>query len=130
MKHFDCDVRVVDVLKGKDPIDDGFARGQKVQPGEYTFLYRYPLSTVAKFKHKLGSALDPVMILRTAADDYQRIYREEDEGMKNLSPSGIPLNRGFSDGPWGIWGHDIGDLYFEGVIIDEKNGTVDFEMGS
>lgn len=46
---------------------------------------------------------------------YRRIYDEETRSMTNLKPSGTLLNRGFSNGKYGIWGHDLGDLDMHAV---------------
>ena len=39
------------------------------------------------------------------------------------------LNRESSDGPYGIWGHDIGDLVLGGVT-DNGDGTFDLSIDS
>lgn len=47
---------------------------------------------------------------------YQRIYNEEDRTSPEL-PGLIPglLNRGFTEGTYGIWGHALSDLDLVGV---------------
>lgn len=99
--------------------------------GEFTFKYDYPLNTTAKFVHTLKKNMNFANILSLAKKDYQRIYREEDESTK-VKPGNIPgmLNRNSTDGKWGIWGHGIDDLYFEGVRIDTVRKTVTFDIGS
>ena len=96
--------------------------------GEYTFVYTYPLSTEARFDHVLTSTMTGEDLLVLARADYERIYREEEAAVGN--PGHIPgmLNRAVSAGPYGIWGHDFGDLYFEGIEID--GGEISFGMGS
>lgn len=78
--------------------------------GTYTFKYDYPLSNVATFTHKLKKKTTVANLLSIGRKDYERIYREEDK--------------------YGIWGHDIEDLVFEEVEIDEKKKTIYFEIGS
>jgi len=99
--------------------------------GEYTFKYDYPLSNNAAFKHKLTNKMTAANILLTAKNDYARIYNEEDTATK-VKPGLIPgmLNRNETDGPYGIWGHSIGDLFFEGIKINEKKKEITFDIGS
>lgn len=45
------------------------------------------------------------------AKEYQRIYKEEDDAVGktgNIAPN--MFNRGFSEGPYQIWGHHLHDL--------------------
>lgn len=101
-----------------------------VKEGNYTFLYTYPLSVTAKFEHQLTPATSWIDILLLAKADYERIYKEEEGDVGN--PGHIPgmLNRASSDGPYGIWGHDFSDLFFERVEVNEEDLTVNFGMGS
>jgi hypothetical protein len=97
--------------------------------GEYTFLYRYPLSTEAKFTHALTSETSAIDLLTICAEDYRRIYREEDSD--GDGPGNVPglFNRARSHGKYGIWAHGFGDLFLEGVQVrDDK--TVSFSIGS
>lgn len=96
--------------------------------GEYTFVYDYPLNTQARFTHMLTSSMTGEDLLVLARADYERIYREEEAAAGN--PGHIPgmLNRAPLRGPYGIWGHDFSDLYFEGIEID--GGEITFCMGS
>lgn len=92
--------------------------------GTFTFKYSYPLSTPAKFDHELTSEMSALDVLVLARKDYEAIYAAEED------PGHIPgmLNRKRSQGPYGIWGHDFGDLYFEGINI--RGNNVSFAMGS
>ena len=62
-------------------------------------------------------------------EGYKRIYREEDaaEGPTDNLP-GL-LDRDSSEGPYGIWGHHIGDLFLEGVREISPN-KFELSMGS
>ena len=40
------------------------------------------------------------------------------------------LNRGRTDGKWGIWGHGIGDLVIEGIVLDTDNHRIELYIGS
>lgn len=128
-----CNIHASSFLKGaereeyKDMIGMGAALGLS---GHFYFSYDYPLSVTASFPHILTPEMTGEDILVLARGDYERIYSEEDAAVGN--PGHIPgmLNRAPSPGPYGIWGHDFSDLYFEGVDINLKNFQVTFSMGS
>lgn len=109
----------------------GFLRMQralKLPAGEYSFIYDYPLRTPAVMKHALTEFSTELMILSLAARDYEVIYRTEDQA--KTEQHHLLLNRGASNGPYGIYGHDISDLFFEGIDIDVEKRLITFTMGS
>lgn len=96
-----------------------------------TIEYDYPLSVKVRFTHTRKGGWTRNALARAIQKDYKRIYREEDAGVGK--PTGnIPgmLNRDFSDGPYGIWGHDIGDLVVECVNYSVKKRLVRLDIGS
>ena len=97
--------------------------------GDYVFKYTYPLRREATFKHSLQSPTGAEILLLARAD-YEAIYKKEEED--DCDPGHVPgmLNRAQSNGPYGIWGHDITDLYFETIHIDTVNKTISFVIGS
>lgn len=101
-----------------------------VLEGEYTFVYTYPLSTPAHIKHPLIASVSAIDILLVAQADYNFIYDAEEKAAGD--PGHIPgmLNRQQSEGPYGIWGHDFSDLYFESIEIDTDKKVIKFGMGS
>lgn len=62
-------------------------------------------------------------------EGYLSIYEEEESTDKD--PGMIPgmLNRGRSNGPYGIWGHVMEDLFLEGVE-DKGNSNYELLIGS
>ncbi len=65
------------------------------------------------------------LILKISAE-YKRIYREEEMSAKEKT---IPIeeregvvNRNTTDGKYGIWGHDLGDLALSEIIVHKKSG--------
>jgi len=79
-----------------------------------TVIFSYPLSGEFKFEFKNSQGK---MTRREFAlfiqSTYRRIYHEETSGqVENIVGM---LNRQRTDGPYGIWGHHIGDLVIEGV---------------
>jgi len=98
--------------------------------GEYAFVYNYPLSSPAMFTHMLTAKMTARDILRLGKADYENIYKEEDAAVGNTGNIPGMLNRSSSAGPYGIWGHHIEDLYFEGINIDDVNNIITFDIGS
>lgn len=101
-----------------------------LESGNYSFIFKYPLSVEVGFPHQLTPLSSVIDILLLARADYERIYKEEDAAVGPTKNIPGMLNRASSNGPYGIWGHDISDLYFEGVNINKKKKIVDFSMGS
>lgn len=92
--------------------------------GTFKFKYTYPLTNEAIFEHELEPTMSALDILVQARKDYEAIYAAEEDPGHILGM----LNRQKSKGPYGIWGHDFSDLYFEGITINGK--TIKFSMGS
>ena len=128
-----CNIHASTFEKG-GRLEDGDYNEELKSPlglsGHFYFTYTYPLSVQAGFPHLLTAEMTGEDLLVLARADYERIYREEEEAVGN--PGHIPgmLNRARSPGPYGIWGHDFGDLYFEGIEIDTGDRQIEFGMGS
>jgi hypothetical protein len=93
--------------------------------------FDYPLSRAVSFSYhkKRPEGFSRRDFYKCILAGYHRIYSEEHKAVGD--PGHIPgmLNRQSSEGPYGIWGHDIGDLVLEGVI-DNDDGTFDLLIGS
>ena len=130
-KTIDCNVHLCGF--SKDMEADEYDKLHSNKPlgldGTFKFEYDYPLNTEAVFEHQLTSEMTALDILEIGQADYERIYREEDEDVGGPTEN-IPgmLNRQISEGRYGIWGHSIGDLYFEGIEI--SGNKISFSMGS
>jgi len=98
--------------------------------GEYTFVYTYPLSAAARFNHPLITSAGSIDILLIAKADYEYIYAEEDAACGETPNIPGMLNRDRSEGPYGIWGHCLSDLYFEEIQIDSEKKIITFCIGS
>jgi len=130
----DCNLHVVSYLKNKKQDAEYYPKPGNLDlpEGVYEFRYDYPLSVPAKFKRKLGPKHTARNILRFAARDYKKIYDIED-GKVGHPGHGAELgllNRNTSNGPYGIWGHDMGDLFFEAIYVDTEQKIVTFSIGS
>lgn len=131
-KNLSCNVHASSFVKGETD-EYGDVKNLKSAigiTGDFDFKYTYPLSVEARFTHTLSQEMTGEDILSLARSDYERIYKEEDTAAGD--PGHIPgmLNRSRSEGPYGIWGHDFSDLYFEGICISLKKKTIEFAMGS
>lgn len=73
--------------------------------------YDYPLSIPATFEFKADqeAGFTRAELARKICRGYQKIYQEEDAAV------GDPGHRAQSEGPYGIFGHDIGDLVLRTV---------------
>ena len=131
--QIDCNVHASSFKKNGDngwPEDTAQLKSPLGLSGEFAFKYTYPLSVAAHFRHMLTPDMTGEDLLVIGRSDYERIYREEDEAVGD--PGHIPgmLNRAQSVGPYGIWGHDFSDLYFESIEIDTADHLIEFGMGS
>lgn len=90
---------------------------------EYTLIIDYPVFKPYKATIKTGKrGMTRVKLASEICTHYKKMYREEDK-----SAGGHPgrikgmVNRALSNGTYGIWGHDLGDLVLCNVKIDDKN---------
>ena len=100
--------------------------------------YSYPLScvVVVEITKDLKTTSE---FIEAFCDGYNEIYTLEEESTKKKAmpiyeedPSRPLVNRNATDGCFGIWGHDIGDLVLEDITF-YKDGDIlqiDFFIGS
>lgn len=70
-------------------------------------------------------------ILYPVAKMYEHIYEVESKTSKlseKIPENSMLLNRPKTDGEFGVWGHDIGDLRFE--VLEIENGIIKLFIGS
>jgi hypothetical protein len=91
----------------------------------------YPLSVNVKIDVKEVETIGS--LLWQIAKIYEQIYQEEETSTKDLilndDDRGTVYNRNKTNGKYGIWGHDIGDLYFERIFIYD-NEIIGIGIGS
>lgn len=131
--NLSCNIHAASFVKNgeQDEYDDVSALQSPLGiTGAFTFIYDYPLSREAKFIHPITPDMNGEDILVIARSDYETIYKDEEAAAGH--PGYIPgmLNRSTSAGPYGIWGHDFNDLYFEAIQINTKKMEIEFGMGS
>lgn len=94
-----------------------------------SITFDYPLSqpTTREFFNPGGFTCYD--FFRAVYEGYAKIYAEEEQAVGN--PGHIPgmLNRSVSQGPHGIWGHDMEDLFLEG-FREATPGCFVLSMGS
>jgi len=92
---------------------------------EIIIHFDYPLSSPVdlKFIHLCGFTRKD--FYNAVRKGYKKIYKKED------NPGRVPglLNRAKCEGPYGIWGHDLCDLYLEG-FTEKKPGYFILSVGS
>ena len=129
MRQFDIDyaaewdngkphcVRVVeyeDLLVGSMSVIDGDE--VVTDSPQIEIVFDYPLSKAVVLPYSNGDRpLTRVEFWCAVYEGYTQIYREEDESEGETDNIPGMLNRQQSEGPHGIWGHHIGDLYIECV---------------
>ena len=123
-------VRVIDYSTDGE-IYEALINGDEVvaQP-EIEIVFDYPLSQAVTLSFSNdGSPFLRRDFWRAVYEGYTQIYREEDEAVGVTGPIPGMCNRATSDGPHGIWGHDMGDLYLEGVT-EVGHNKFELLMGS
>lgn len=93
-------------------------------------VFDYPLSqeVILEFKNKGGfSRLD---LFRCIHEGYSRIYAEEEA--ESGDPGNVPglMNRERSEGPHGIWGHRMSELFLEVLVYSPAEKTLTMYIGS
>jgi hypothetical protein len=109
-----------------------------ITEGELTFITDYPLKNKAKL-----TTTKPVSTIRDVLNHfynlYKQIYKEEEESTtipimslkERIQMQNGLINRNKTNGKYGIWGHDIGDLWFEGILYYNSNTKeIKMSMGS
>ncbi len=96
-------------------------------------LIDYPLNVTVELKLKVKNIKRFGSLLWKIAQAYKTIYEEEEKTTTTII---IPrnkrkgmINRNPTDGKYGIWGHDLEDLYFEEIEIYD-NGVIELFIGS
>ncbi len=101
------------------------------EPVSGKVFLRYPLSVIVQVDIDKEESIGG--ILWTVAKAYEEIYIGEKETSRieelPIEERGNLINRNTTDGIYGVYGHDIYDLYFESIEI-YPNGVIDIFVGS
>lgn len=106
-----------------------------IRDAEIQLKVDYPLNHAHYFPLKSSAGFTRRAIVEAVVQTYVRIYSEEKDTIRHMAV--IPasqrrglINRNTTDGKYGIWGHDIGDLVIEGIEYDPASKTVALSIGS
>lgn len=103
-----------------------------IKDDEIKIKFDYPLSGTFIFTEKCRGGWTREKLFKRIQAIYIQIYKEESKTNKKGSTDYIPgmLNRDYSDGKYGIWGHHITDLVLESIEYDKKTKVVTLSVGS
>ena len=102
---------------------------------EITLVIDYPLNKPAKFILKSSeSGFTKKQLVKEISKKYHEIYESEESSAKTKT---IPvekreglINRNETDGKYGIWGHDIGDLDLSSIeVYKTESGEIQILLG-
>jgi hypothetical protein len=88
--------------------------------------FDYPLNnpvTIEFFRHD-KAAFTLCDLFRCVYNGYKQIYAAEPEPSEQERAASNLYNRPTTHDPYGIWGHDLGDLFFEGYEETEPGKFV------
>lgn len=93
---------------------------------QITITFNYPLECPAKLTFTSLNGFSRYAFFGCVYEGYKNIYAQEEavDGDPGMNPG--TLNRARSNGPYGIWGHGMSDLFLESVI---DNGDGNYELG-
>ena len=106
-----------------------------IENSELTLNIDYPLNKPAKFILKSpSSCFTKKQLIIEISKKYKEIYLEEEKTAKTKT---IPINeregiinRNETDGKYGIWGHDIGDLDLSSIeVYKTDQGKIEIVLG-
>ena len=107
-------------LIGKDEI--------VINESKVTIIVDYPLTNTYIFELTSLSGFTRTQLIYEISKQYYQLYDEEERTAKIKT---LPLeqrtiyNRNRTDGKYGIWGHDIGDLVLNEIIVHKtSNGMI------
>jgi hypothetical protein len=110
----------MDSLIGKDEV--------VLEASSVTIVLDYPLTFPHYFTITADKGFTRAQLLKAISNEYHRIYREEES---TATTKTVPLdqrkvyNRNETNGKYGIWGHDIGDLALDDVyVLKGINGEI------
>jgi hypothetical protein len=92
--------------------------------------FTYPLSKEAILPYTSKGGFTRLDLFRCIYEGYKRIYDEEDLAVGDPGTYERVMNRKKSEGPYGIWGHYLGELWIEGISYNTSTKMVEMFIGS
>lgn len=103
--------------------DDSFFNNEN-----YKVYLTYPFDVIVEVELKKVNTI--ASMLWKISQAYKMIYeKEEKTSTIKTEERGILLNRNATNGNYGIWGHDMGDLVFETIQFYDNN-IIELGLGS
>jgi hypothetical protein len=105
-----------------------------IESNEIIVNIDYPLNKPAQFTLKSPAGFTKKQLIFEISKKYKEIYNEEEKTAKTKTVpiekrKGI-INRNETDGIYGIWGHDIGDLDLSSIdVYKTKDGKIAIQLG-
>lgn len=109
-----------------------------IKDEDIKIVFDYPLNGEFLFDFHSDNGFQRKQLVELIAQTYQKIYDEENATIQEqqvipietrIEKGGL-MNRNQTDGKYGIWGHDIGDLWLEGIEYNPDTKTVCLSIGS
>lgn len=106
-----------------------------VPDSEITLLIDYPLNKPVEFVLKSsGKGFTKKQLILEISKKYHEIYKEEESTAVTktlpMEKRGSLINRNETDGKYGVWGHDIGDLDLSAIdVYRSENGKITISLG-
>jgi hypothetical protein len=99
-----------------------------IQENKVTIIIDYPLNNPYKYIISSTDGFTRTQLLKKISELYHSIYSEEEKTstIKTIPPDkrvGI-YNRNETNGKYGIWGHDIGDLDLSSISVYKTSNDV------
>lgn len=95
-----------------------------------TLRITYPLSVEVLYEYEQKGGFSRKDLFQIIYKEYKKIYDEEEEQAGDPGTYERLYNRRESNGPYGIWGHYLDDLYLEFIRYDPKTKIVNLAIGS
>lgn len=99
--------------------------------------FTYPLSGHFLFYFHSDKGFTRRQVVEHIVDTYKQIYKEENEttaipiqSLEERIACRNLINRNKTNGKYGIWGHDIGDLAIEKIKYNKSKKLVTISIGS
>ena len=95
-----------------------------------TIRFTYLLSIEVLVECEKEGGFTRMDLFRLVYENYKRIYDEETAAVGDPGIYERLYNRKESDGPYGIWGHYLDDLYLEIIRYNPEKKVVYLSIGS
>ncbi len=104
---------------------------------EVTILYDYPFSQLFECTYQSSkNYFTRLELAILVSNTYQHIYEEEEKttvakvlSREERMKRGALMNRNRTDGKYGIWGHDLGDLVLHTLHVSYSNNRYIIFLG-